>query len=122
MTEPPTANPGFAKSLPRGVGKVGGEDGPNEIVNNQGAIGVYQFYFYNGVSPCRPEAGTQRVATLERLGDREDAAAEQDREDGWPSFLVIYCIYHLHLKPLPGPYITSPPPGRVGWSQLLSEV
>ncbi|KAI7910058.1 hypothetical protein M0657_011547 [Pyricularia oryzae] len=50
MTEPPTANPGFAKSLPRGVGKVGGEDGPNEIVNNQGAIGVYQFYFYNARS------------------------------------------------------------------------
>ncbi|KAH9427876.1 hypothetical protein MCOR27_002310 [Pyricularia oryzae] len=55
-------------------------------------------------------------------GDREDAAAEQDREDEWPSFLVIYCICHLRLKPLPGPYITSPPPGRVGWSQLLREV
>ncbi|KAI6322756.1 hypothetical protein MCOR29_004641 [Pyricularia oryzae] len=57
-----------------------------------------------------------------RRGDREDAAAEQDREDEWPSFLVIYCICHLRLKPLPGPYITSPPPGRVGWSQLLREV
>lgn len=55
-------------------------------------------------------------------GDREDAAAELDREDGWPSFLVIYCIYHLRLKPLPGLYITSPPPGRIGWSQILREV